>query len=162
MARTLSALQDIEYPSDIAFKSAVSDLIGSDRLRDNEGLFLAEGMKGNSTLILIAILGFVASFAFSLGPVMWVYLAEIFPNRVRGVAISFVTIFNSGASWLVQFLFPIQLASGGIAGVFTWYASFGLIGLILVAWLMPETKGLSLEQVSNKMASKFKKAPGSS
>lgn len=155
----LSSIQDVEYPSDIAFKSAVSQLIGSDTLRDNEGLFLAEGMRGNSTLILIAILGFVASFAFSLGPVMWVYLAEIFPNRVRGVAISFVTIFNSGASWLVQFLFPIQLASGGIAGVFTWYASFGLIGLILVAWLMPETKGLSLEQVSDKMASKFRKAP---
>lgn len=155
----LSTIQDIEYPSDITFKSAVSEIVGSDTLRDNEGLFLAEGMKGNSTLILIAILGFVASFAFSLGPVMWVYLSEIFPNRVRGVAISFVTIFNSGASWLVQFLFPIQLASGGIAGVFMWYAGFGLIGLVLVAWLMPETKGLTLEQVSEKMASKFKKAP---
>lgn len=155
----LSSVQDVEYPSDISFKSAISQLIGSDTLRDNEGLFLAEGMNGNSTLILIAILGFVASFAFSLGPVMWVYLSEIFPNRVRGVAISFVTIFNSGASWLVQFLFPIQLASGGIAGVFTWYASFGLIGFILIAWLMPETKGLTLEQISDKMASKFKKAP---
>lgn len=153
----LSSIEGVEYPSDIAFKAAVSEIVGDDQLRDNEGLFLAEGMKGNSVLILIAILGFVASFAFSLGPVMWVYLAEIFPNRVRGVAISFVTIFNSGASWLVQFLFPIQLASAGIAGVFTWYAGFGLIGLVLVAWLMPETKGLSLEQVSEKMASRFKK-----
>lgn len=154
----LSSIEGVEYQSDIAFKAAVSDIIGSDQLRDNEGLFLAEGMKGNSTMILIAILGFVASFAFSLGPVMWVYLAEIFPNRVRGVAISFVTIFNSGASWLVQFLFPIQLASGGIAGVFAWYAGFGLIGLVLISWLMPETKGLSLEQVSEKMAGRYKKA----
>ena len=86
---------------------------------------------------------------------MWVYLAEIFPNRIRGVAISLVTIFNSGASWLVQFLFPIQVASGGIAGVFFWYAGFGLVGLVLITWLMPETKGLSLEQVSRNMAKRM-------
>jgi SP family arabinose:H+ symporter-like MFS transporter len=49
----------------------------------------------NPTLILVGILGFVASFAISLGPVMWVLFSELFPNRVRGLAISFVGLFRS-------------------------------------------------------------------
>lgn len=154
---SLGALENRVFESDIAFKRELADLIGADALRDHEASLLAAGMQGNPQLILFGILAFVASFALSLGPVMWVYLAEIFPNQVRGIAISFVTIFNSGASWLVQFLFPIQLANSGIAGVFAVYAVFAAIGLGLVWWLMPETKGLSLEAVTQKMASRFTK-----
>ena len=105
-------------------------------------------------LILVGILGFVASFAMSLGPVMWVLLSEIFPNRVRGVAISLVTAVNSGVSALVQFFFPLQLESMGVAGVFAAYALFAAIGLALMAWLMPETKGKSLEELEDELASK--------
>jgi MFS transporter, SP family, arabinose:H+ symporter len=54
------------------------------------------GDDANPRLILFGILGFVASFAVSLGPVMWVLFSELFPNRVRGVAISFVGLVNSG------------------------------------------------------------------
>ncbi|MCG8442041.1 MAG: MFS transporter, partial [Caulobacterales bacterium] len=102
--------------------------------------------------------GFVASFAISLGPVMWILLSEIFPSRVRGAAISFVTVFNSGSSFLVQFLFPIQLATIGIEGVFAGYALFALIGLGLVAWLMPETKSLTLEEIESTLAAKGARA----
>ena len=147
----LSKLQDLEFQSDIDFKSAVSTAIGQDVLKSNESAILAAGMKGDPRIILFGILLFVASFAISLGPVMWVYLAEIFPNQARGIAISFVTIFNSGTSWFVQFLFPIQLANGGIASVFSGYAMFALVGLVLIVWLMPETKGLSLENISQAM-----------
>ena len=150
-ATLLAPLQDQSFESDIAFKTAVADIIGDEALKSNESAILAAGMKGNSGLILFGILFFVASFAMSLGPVMWVYLAEIFPNQSRGIAISLVTVFNSGASWLVQFLFPIQLATGGISGVFSGYALFAMIGLVLVAWLMPETKGLSLEKIGQTM-----------
>ena len=156
----LSALEGLVFESDIAFKRQVTEIIGADALRDNEAAFLAAGMVGNPQLILFGILFFVASFSLSLGPVMWVYLAEIFPNHVRGVAISFVTVFNSGASWAVQFVFPIQLATTGIAGVFAGYGAAALLGLILVTWLMPETKGLTLETITQNMASRFaKKAP---
>ena len=147
----LSFLTGTMFSSDFAFKQALIAEIGSDALRDNEAALLAAAMNGNPQLILFGILMFVASFAFSLGPIMWIYLAEIFPNEVRGIAISLITVFNSGTSWAVQQLFPIQLASMSIAIVFLWYAMFGVIGLVLVAWLMPETKGLTLEEITTDM-----------
>lgn len=147
----LSSLSGAGFTSDYDYKQAIIAAIGSDALRDNEAALLAAGMNGNPQLILFGILMFVASFAFSLGPIMWIYLAEIFPNEVRGIAISLITVFNSGTSWAVQQLFPIQLANMSIAVVFLWYATFGIIGLILVSWLMPETKGLTLEEITADM-----------
>ena len=150
----LTQMSQTIYPSDLAYKTALIELLGSDFVRDNQAVLINAAMKGNPRIILAGILGFVASFALSLGPVMWVFLSEIFPNRVRGVAISMITVFNSGSSWLVQFLFPIQLAYTGIASVFAGYAFFALVGLILVAWLMPETSGLSLEEIEKTIAAK--------
>jgi sugar porter (SP) family MFS transporter len=150
----LSAIEGIEYKNDVAFKKAVRGAIGETALRDNEAAILKAAMSADSRLILLGILGFVASFAISLGPVMWVLLSEIFPVKIRGVAISLVTIFNSGASWLVQFLFPWEVATFGAAGVFLSFSLFAVIGLVLIAWLLPETKGLSLEQLERKLASR--------
>ncbi len=150
----LKTIQDIEYQSDVAFKGAVRDAIGETAFRDNEAAILNAAMSANSRLILIGILGFVASFAISLGPVMWVLLSEIFPVKIRGVAISLVTVFNSGASWLVQFLFPWEVATFGAAGVFFSFSIFAVIGLVLIAWLLPETKGLSLEELEKKLAAR--------
>ena len=149
----LTPLIDVEYENDVAFKKAVADAIGDDGLRDHEAAILQSAMDANARLILIGILGFVASFALSLGPVMWVLLSEIFPVKVRALAISFVTIFNSGASWLVQFLFPWEVATFGIAGVFLSFAVFAVIGLVLVVLLLPETKGLTLERLEEKLRS---------
>lgn len=100
---------------------------------------------GRPGLVLGGILGFVAAFALSLGPVMWVLLSEIFPNRIRGLAISFVSFFNSLASFVVQFLFPWELATIGAPATFLIYAALALAGVILIAWLLPETKGRTLE-----------------
>ena len=151
---TLAPIVGVEYQSDVAFKRAVGEAIGVGALRDNEAAILNAAMSANARLILFGILAFVASFAMSLGPVMWVLLSEIFPVKIRGVAISLVTIFNSGASWLVQFLFPIEVATFGSAGVFFSFSIFAVIGLGLVAWLLPETKGLSLEKLEEKLASR--------
>jgi MFS family permease len=98
-------------------------------------------------LILVGILGFVASFAVSLGPVMWVLFSELFPNRVRGLAISFVGLINSAVSFLVQLIFPWELANWGSASTFFIYAAFAGIGLIFVLALLPETKGRTLEEL---------------
>ncbi len=101
----------------------------------------------NSILILIGILGFVASFAVSIGPVMWVLFSELFPNRIRGLAISFVGLINSGISFLVQLVFPWELANFGSATTFLIYGVFGALGLAFVLWVVPETKGKSLEEL---------------
>jgi len=98
-------------------------------------------------LVLFGIIGFVASFACSLGPVMWVLFSELFPNRLRGIAISFAGTINSAFSFLVQLVFPWELANLGNANTFFIYGAFGLIGLIILKVYLPETKGKSLEEL---------------
>ena len=105
------------------------------------------GDDANPRLILVAILGFVASFAVSLGPVMWVLFSELFPNRVRGLAISFVGLVNSATAFVVILVFPWQLQSLGSATTFLFYGLCALAGLVFVLRVLPETKGRSLEEL---------------
>jgi sugar porter (SP) family MFS transporter len=105
----------------------------------------------NPTIILVGILGFVASFAISLGPVMWVLFSELFPNRVRGLAISFVGLINSAVSFLVQLIFPWELQNLGNSVTFLIYGLFAIVGLIILMRLLPETKGKSLEELEAEL-----------
>ena len=101
----------------------------------------------NSTLILFGMLGFVASFAISLGPVMWVLFSELFPNTLRGLAISFVGLINSAVSFGVQLVFPWELENLGNATTFLIYGVFAVAGLFFIMRLLPETKGKTLEEL---------------
>jgi sugar porter (SP) family MFS transporter len=107
------------------------------------------GDNANPRLILFAILGFVASFAVSLGPVMWVLFSELFPNRVRGVAISFVGLVNSATAFLVTLVFPWQLQALGSSTTFLIYGVLAVAGLAFVMRVLPETKGRSLEELES-------------
>jgi MFS transporter, SP family, arabinose:H+ symporter len=98
-------------------------------------------------LVLIAIIAYVASFAISLGPVMWVLLSEIFPNEERAAAISVVGFWNSLVSASVTLLFPTELATWGPAGTFLAYGLLAAAGLLFVVMLAPETKGKTLEEL---------------
>lgn len=115
---------------------------------------LAWGFRGASmepALVLIGVLAFVASFAVSLGPIMWVLLSEIFPNRIRGVAISFVGLVNSMVSFGVQLIFPWELTTLGNSRPWLIYGAFALLGLIFIARLVPETRGRSLEELEEAL-----------
>lgn len=107
----------------------------------------------NAPLVLIAIIGFVASFAVSLGPVMWVLLSEIFPNEQRAAAISVAGFFNSLVSASVTFIFPWELSTLGPAGTFLAYGLFAAAALVFVLMLVPETKGRTLEQLERDLLS---------
>ncbi|HPR60018.1 MAG TPA: sugar porter family MFS transporter [Prolixibacteraceae bacterium] len=124
----------------------------------NSATYAADGTveQINSWLVLGGILGFVASFAISVGPVMWVLFSELFPNTIRGLAISFIGFINSAVSFSVQLVFPWQLENLGSAGTFIIYGAFGLIGLVFVLVFLPETKGKSLEELE-KILVKTKK-----
>jgi SP family arabinose:H+ symporter-like MFS transporter len=111
--------------------------------------FASESM--NPQIILVGILGFVASFAFSLGPVMWVLFSELFPNRVRGLAISLVGLINSAVSFSVQLVFPWELENLGSSMTFLIYGLLAVVGLVVVMRLLPETKGKSLEQLEAEL-----------
>lgn len=111
----------------------------------------------NSWLVLGGILGFVASFAMSVGPVMWVLFSELFPNAIRGIAISFIGFINSAVSFSVQLVFPWELEKLGNTGTFLIYGVFGLLGLIFVLVFLPETKGKSLEELETILVKSDKK-----
>jgi sugar porter (SP) family MFS transporter len=98
-------------------------------------------------VVLIAIIAYVASFAISLGPVMWVMLSEIFPNEERAAAISVVGFWNSLVSASVTLLFPIEVAVWGPAGTFLAYGLLAAAGLVFVVMLAPETKGKTPEEL---------------
>jgi len=143
----LAPIMNLTYKSDTEFKDIVKKVMGEDVEKKYESEFISASITMNPTLILIGILGFVAAFAVSLGPVMWVLFSELFPNAIRGTAISFVGFINSAISFLVQLVFPWELATLGSSGTFLLYGIFALIGLAFIWKLLPETKGRSLEEL---------------
>ena len=147
----LVALQDETYDSDVAFRRAVVEAVGPEAYDEHRSALVSAAISMNPALILAGILGFVASFAISLGPVMWVLFSELFPNRVRGLAISFVGLVNSAVSFGVQLVFPWELENLGNSLTFLIYAVFAIIGLVIVVRLVPETKGRSLEELQAEL-----------
>jgi len=143
----ISPMAGITYDNDLAFKEALANTLGEDVAQNNESALITLAADINSTLILIFILGFVASFAISLGPIMWVLFSEIFPNYIRGLAISFVGLINSAISFGVQLVFPWELATLGNSLTFMIYGIFAAAGLIFILLVVPETKGKSLEEL---------------
>ncbi len=98
-------------------------------------------------LLLILILVFIASFAFSLGPVVWVILSEIYPTRIRGRAMSVATMAVWVGTAIIGQLIPLSLDNLGPAVTF-WVFAFFCIPTIWIGWkIMPETKGKSLENI---------------
>ena len=98
--------------------------------------------------LLLFILGFIASFAMSLGPIPWVLISEIFPTKFRGVAMSISILMVWIGVVLITQLTPILLESVG--GAFTfWIFMFNAIVLIIFTYIMiPETKGKTLEEIA--------------
>ncbi|MFT6479844.1 MAG: MFS family permease [Spirosomataceae bacterium] len=138
------------FDDDVSYKIAVREALG-----DDAGLYesqlITAAISMNSTMILIGILGFVASFAVSIGPVMWVLFSELFPLKVKGIAISLVGFINSAVSYIVQQVFPWELETFGSSTTFLIYGIFGAIGFIFVLFVVPETKGKTLEELEKQL-----------
>ena len=147
----LAEFQDINYHSDVTFKNDIKAAIGNQVYALNEGAILEAAIDMNATLVLIGILGFIACFAFSRGPVMWVMLSEIFPNRYRGLAIGVIGFINSFSSWLIQQIFPWEISNLGSALTFFIYGLIATVGMLLFIKILPETKGKSLEEIETEL-----------
>lgn len=96
---------------------------------------------------LVALVVFIVSFAFSLGPVTWTVINEIFPGRVRGRAVAVATAVNWGSAFLVSQFFLTLIEAIGTSTTFWLFAFFCLAGWIWVFRTVPETKGRSLEEI---------------
>lgn len=149
-----SQLSGKTFENDVAYKDALAETFGEIRAKELESDMIKAAISMNATLILLGIIGFVASFAISLGPVMWVLFSELFPNYVRGLAISLAGFVNSGVSFLVQLVFPWELAVLGSSTTFLLYGIFAAIGLVFMMILLPETKNKSLEELEGMLVKK--------
>jgi len=97
--------------------------------------------------VLILTLSAIACYALTLAPVTWVLIAEIFPPRIRSHGISVAVSALWIASFLLTYSFPMLNQLEGTAGVFLTYGVICLLGFVLVAFCVPETKGRTLEQI---------------
>ena len=146
---TLAPLTGEIFQSDVDFNAALRDLLSEDEYRQYHNLLLEIAVEINAPLILFGLCLFVASFASSLGPVMWIFLSEVFPGPVRGIAIAMVAALNSLTSFLVQLAFPVELEMIGAAATFWLYAGTAAVFALLVWRLVPETKGRHLEDIQS-------------
>ena len=112
------------------------------------------GASGQLAWIAVAsVAAFVGFFAIGLGPVFWLLIAEIFPLALRGRAMSLATVANWVFNPMVSATFLDLVGAVGSAGAFLVYAVLSLVALAFVAPMVPETKGRSLEQIEDAVAS---------
>jgi SP family sugar porter-like MFS transporter len=97
--------------------------------------------------MLALVLAAIACYAMSLAPVTWVVISEIFPNRIRGAAVSIAVTSLWIACFALTYTFPLLNAAIGTAGVFFAYAIICVAGLFFLYWRLPETRNRSLEEI---------------
>lgn len=149
-SQKLKKIANKEFSYDVDFKNELKSILGNQIYSKNDGVILEAATTMNANLILIGILGFIACFAFSLGPVMWVLLSELYPLKYRGLAIGIIAFVNSLVSSIVQLIFPWELSNLGNALSFFLFGIVALIGFLVMLKIVPETKGKSLEQIENE------------
>jgi sugar porter (SP) family MFS transporter len=102
-------------------------------------------------LLLIFTLAAIGCYAMSLAPVTWVLISEIFPNRIRGAAVSIAVSALWIASFILTFTFPVILHAIGSAATFWLYAAICFVGFVFIWMRVPETKGRTLEQIERQL-----------
>jgi SP family sugar:H+ symporter-like MFS transporter len=117
----------------------------------------AVGESGNlelgatmGTVALVAANTYVAFFAISWGPVMWVMLGEMFPNRMRGAALALAGLVQWLSNFTITMTFPILLDSIGLGFSYAIYSAFGVVAYFFVRAFVQETKGRTLEDMSRE------------
>jgi sugar porter (SP) family MFS transporter len=104
----------------------------------------------HENLLVWLLIGFIASFAFSQGAVIWVYLAEVFPNVVRAKGQSLGSFSHWFMNALISGIFPLMAASSG-AYPFVFFSTMMVLQFFVVLFVYPETKGFTLEEMQSKM-----------
>jgi len=114
-------------------------------------IYLSIAFNASGLGVLISLLAYIAFFAASLAPVMWVVTSEIYPTRIRGVAMSFSTAVSWVFTLIVVQFFPWMLSNFGGPVSFGIFAFFSLAALLFIIFFIPETKGKSLEQIERDL-----------
>ncbi len=105
----------------------------------------------SGVMLLVIVVAAIACYAMTLATTMWVIISEIFPNRIRGVAMSVCTFALWTACFILTYTFPVLNSGLGAAGTFWLYGIICLAGGIFVWRRLPETKGKSLEEIEHEL-----------
>ncbi|HEX6778911.1 MAG TPA: sugar porter family MFS transporter [Ktedonobacterales bacterium] len=111
------------------------------------GIIFLIGPQHAGWFVLICLLVYILSFAIGMGPVFWLMSAEMFPNRLRGSGASIAAIANWGANLLVSITFLTLIGVAGKPLTFWIYAFLAVLAFLFCWWLVPETKGKTLERI---------------
>jgi len=106
--------------------------------------------KTGGALVLVSLLVFIASHAFGQGAVIWVFIGEVFPNRVRARGQALGSFVHWVMAAAISWTFPV-IADWSGGHVFAFYAAMMVLQLLWVLWVMPETKGVPLEQIQREL-----------
>ncbi|MGD9930797.1 MAG: sugar porter family MFS transporter [Mangrovibacterium sp.] len=101
--------------------------------------------------VLAALLVYISFFAASFAPVMWVIISEIYPNRIKGVAMSFSTAVSWLCTFLTVYFAPVIQGGLGLSYLFGIFGIFSVLAFVFVKIWIPETKGKSLEQIEKEL-----------
>lgn len=101
--------------------------------------------------VLIMVVAAIACYAMTLGPVAWVVISEIFPNRIRGMAMAVSTFALWAACFVLTYTFPLLNTALGAYGTFWLYGLICLLGFLFIKKYLPETKGKSLEEIEEEL-----------
>jgi SP family xylose:H+ symportor-like MFS transporter len=102
-------------------------------------------------IVVIPVLGAIACYSFSLAPVTWVLISEIFPNRIRGAAVSVAVSSLWIACFILTYTFPVLNRAAGPAITFWLYFAICAAGFVFIFFRVPETKGKTLEQIEREL-----------
>lgn len=120
-------------------------------------IYLATGMAYHAHWTglapVVLVVAAIACYCYSLAPITWVILSEIFPNRTRGAALSCSTAALWAGNFLLSQTFPLMYARLGMARCFWTYSAICLTGFLILLFRLPETKGKTLEQIEHELVS---------
>ena len=108
----------------------------------------------NGVGIMVALLVYISFFAASFAPVMWVIISEIYPNRIKGIAMSFSTAVSWLCTFLTVYFAPVIHGALGLQYLFGIFGVFSILAFVFVKIWIPETKGKSLEQIERELGLK--------
>jgi SP family galactose:H+ symporter-like MFS transporter len=103
------------------------------------------GMIATACLVI-----YIVCFAFSMGPIAWILVSEVFPLQIRGRGVAAATLGSGASNFLVSLTFLSLIKAAGNAFTFVIYGDFCIITLLFVRFIVPETKGRELESISAK------------
>ena len=147
----LADLNGKSFDGQAALFQEVETKLNSDQFLNFKRNGITNFIQINATLVLLSILLYVAAFAISLGPVMWALISEIFPSKIKGIAISVVGFFNSLISFSVTQVFPWELSNLGPTLTFAIYALLSFCAIVFVYKFVIETKGKTLEEIEREL-----------